>query len=376
MRLLFAGGGTAGHINPALAVANYFCQHAADTQVRFVGTAEGLETGLVPRSGYPLDLIRVHGFDRSLTLQNLKNVCELPGAVIHAGKIIKKFRPDVVVGTGGYVAGPVLYAAARRHIPTLIHESNAFPGITTRILSRYVDTVALGVEDAGKYLSKAKNLVVTGTPLRPSLLAAGEFEARRKLELDDRPFLVIFGGSLGARDFNRTVVDWICQTAPLEKYQILMGTGKLHQYDDVMERFHQNGVDPSAWKQVKICEYIYDMDVVMRAADLVISRAGASTLCELTALGKPAVLVPSPYVTGNHQEHNARAVERGGGAKVILEKDFTPDVLEETVSQLTSDKKILIEMKKASRALGHINATEVLYQEIIKLVRAREASRK
>lgn len=369
MRLLFAGGGTAGHINPALAIANYFCDQDNSTEIRFVGTSEGLETGLVPRSGYPLDLIKIHGFDRSLTLQNFKNICELPGAVHSAGRIIKKFRPDAVIGTGGYVAGPVLYAAAKRHIPTLIHESNAFPGITTKILSRYVDTVALGVEDARQYLGRAKNIVVTGTPLRPSLLTTGEFEARRRLGLDARPFLVIFGGSLGARDFNRTVVDWISRTAQAGRYQIMLGTGKYHQYDDVMARFRENGVTLAQLPNVSVSEYIYDMDVVMSAADLVISRAGASTLCELTALGKPAVLVPSPYVTGNHQEHNARAVERGGGARVILEKDFTPEALNGAVEDLTCDKEVLAAMKKASRRLGHLDATEALYREVKKIMK-------
>ena len=369
MRLLFAGGGTAGHINPAIAIADCFAQSNPNTEIQFVGTAEGLETGLVPKSGYKLNLIKIHGFNRSFTLQNLRNICEIPAAVCAAGRIIKKFKPDAVIGTGGYVSGPVLYAAAKEGIPTLVHESNAFPGITTRILSKYVDTVAIGVEDAKKYLGKAQNLMVTGTPLRPSLLEIGEFEARRKLGLDERPFLVFFGGSLGARDFNKTVTDWICREAQKGFYQIMMGTGKMNQYEDVINRFKENGIDISALSGVKICEYIYDMDEVMSAADLVICRAGASTLCELTALGKPAILVPSPYVTGNHQEHNARAVERGGGAKVILEKEFTADALHNAVNEITGDKTILTAMKHASREIGHIDATETLCTEIKRLIR-------
>ncbi len=364
MRLLFAGGGTAGHINPALAIANYICEREPSCEVCFVGTREGLETELVPRSGYPLELIRVHGFDRSLTLRNIKNLSELPGAIYAAKRIIKRFRPDVVIGTGGYVSGPVLYAAASAHIPTLVHESNAFPGITTRILAGCVDTVALGVEDAKTYLPKAKRVIVTGTPLRSSLLEVNPFVARRKLGLDARPFLLLFGGSLGARDFNRTVADWISQTAAEGKYQILWGTGKRNQYEEVMTRFQENGVDISQYSQIKVCEYIYDMDIAMAAADLVISRAGASTLCELTALGKPAILVPSPYVTGNHQEHNARAVERGGGAVVILEQDFTKEQLDETVTRLTGSKELLSAMQKHSAQLGHIDALEVLYRQI------------
>ncbi len=369
MRLLFAGGGTAGHINPAIAIANYFSAKEPVCDVMFIGTRAGLETGLVPRSGYPIEFIKVHGFERSLTLKNLKNLAELPGAVYAADRIIKKFQPDAVIGTGGYVTGPVLYAAARRKIPTLVHESNAFPGVTTRLLANQVDLVALGVEDAKQYLPKTKRLMVTGTPLRASLLETDRQTARLQLGLDERPFLVIFGGSLGARDFNKTVVDWICRTAEAGGYQVMMGTGKRNHYEEVLARFQKNGVDLERFPHIKICEYIYNMDVVMAAADLVVSRAGASTLCELTALGKPSILVPSPYVTGNHQEHNARAVERGGGAVVILEKDFNPDQLNSAVNDLTEQQEVLLTMAENAKKLGHVDALETLYREIKKMMK-------
>ena len=368
MRLLFAGGGTAGHINPAIALANHICARDKDAEIRFVGTREGLETGLVPEAGYHLEFIKIRGFDRSLTVKNVKNLCMLPVAIHAASKMIKKFQPDAVIGTGGYVCGPVLYAAARMEIPTLVHESNAFPGITTKLLSGWVDTVALGVEDAKAYLPKAKHTLLTGTPIRPALLEGSEFEARRELSLDQRPFLVFFGGSLGARDFNKTVADWICKVAKEGKYQIMMGTGKLHQYEDVMARFQANGANIQDFPEIEVREYIYDMHRVMRAADVVISRAGASTLCELTALGKPAILVPSPYVTDNHQEHNARAIERGGGAKVITEEEFTPEKLDETIQSITSNQGALAAMKQAAASMGHTDAAEQLYQEIKRLV--------
>ena len=369
MRILLTGGGTAGHINPALAIANHICEKEPDSQVLFIGTKSGLETNLVPRAGYDIEYIKIHGFARSLTPRNIKNIAEIPVAVHKAGKIIKKFKPDVVVGTGGYVSGPVLYAAEKQNIPTLVHESNAFPGITTRILSGYVDKVAIGVEDAKKYLKNDQNVILTGTPLRSALLEKDSLSARAELGLDERPFVVAFGGSLGARDFNKTVAEWICRIANEHKYQILMGTGKNNQYEDVLEQFKEYGVDIAANPDIKVCEYIYNMDTVMAAADLIISRAGASTLCELTALGKPAILVPSPYVTGNHQEHNARAVERGGGAVVILEKDFVWEKLNETVSTLTQNKDILLKMQKNSAKMGHIDALDVLYNEIRSLIK-------
>lgn len=367
MKILFSGGGTAGHINPAVAIARAVSEKE-DCEAAFVGTDEGLESELIPRLGYKLYKIKVHGFERSLKPSNIKNLLELPKSINDSKKIIKDFKPDIVVGTGGYVAGPVLYAAAKLKIPTLIHESNAYPGITTKILSRYVDTVALGAENAKEYLGNAKRIVYTGNPVRPSILSVSEFEARRRLGLDNRPFIVIFGGSMGARDFNRNIVDWICKYASDGRYQIMMGTGKFHQYDTVLERFKAGGADISKIDGLTVSEYIYDMDVVMSAADLVISRAGASTLSELTALGKPAVLVPSPYVTANHQEHNARAVESKGGARVILESELSPETLEKTVSELTGDKDKLRKMRAASKACGTTRATEDIYNEMKRLL--------
>lgn len=372
MRFLFAGGGTAGHINPALAIANRLCDMYPNTEIRFVGTKEGLEAGLIPHSGYPLEFIKVHGFERKYSLKTVKTVTEIPFAVAASKRIIKEFRPDAVIGTGGYVCGPVLYAAARLKLPTLVHESNAFPGITTKILSQYIDEVAIGIEAGEKYLPKAKKIVFTGNPVRPSMLTVESFAARRKLGIDEKPFIVIFGGSLGARDFNRAIADWICSAAAGDKYRILMGTGKNNQYDAVMNRFKENGFDIDAHPNVTVSEYIYDMDVAMNAADLVISRAGASTLAELTAIGKPAILVPSPYVTDNHQEHNARAVESGGGAVVIAEAELTAEKIDEAVASIAGDRKRLAAMGEASAKMGVRDSADRICAEIIKLVKNKK----
>ncbi len=366
MKILFAGGGTAGHINPALAIAGGMRERNTDVKVHFVGTKEGLEVSLIPHSGYTLDLIKVHGFERRLSFGTVKNILELPAAVMASEKIIKKFKPDIVVGTGGYVCGPVLYAAAKMGIPTLVHESNAFPGITTKILARYVDVVAVGMEAAKKHLPKTKKTMVAGSPIRPSMLGVDNFLARRKLGLDSRPFIIIFGGSLGARDFNKAMADWIMSVADSHKYQILMATGKNNQLDAVKKRFEENKfILPN---DIKVDEYIYDMDIAMNAADLVISRAGASTLAELTAIGKPAILVPSPYVTDNHQQHNAEAVESGGGAVMIKESDLNTEIIERTVSDIVLNPERQAKMKKASLKMGVPNSIDIICDEIERLV--------
>lgn len=368
MKILFAGGGTAGHINPALAIAKDICEKNKDTEISFVGTAEGLEVSLIPHSGYNLDLIKIHGFDRSSNLAKIKTLLEIPMAVAASKKIIKRFKPDLVIGTGGYVCGPVLYAAAKMKIPTFVHESNAFPGITTKILARYIDKVAIGIEAAKKHLGDCKNVVFTGTPIRPSILTVEQKEAREKLGLSDKPFILIFGGSLGARDFNKAFADWICKVKDENKYQILMGTGKNNQFTAVTERLSAKGYDSEKYKDIKVTEYIYDMDIAMNAADVVISRAGASTLAELTAIGKPAILVPSPYVTDNHQEHNARAIEEGGGAKVLLEKDLSTEVIDKLVGEIAGSPETLLEMKKGSLKMGVSNSADIIYNEIMGLL--------
>lgn len=368
LRILFAGGGTAGHINPALAIANYIKEHDDSFEAHFVGTDEGLEKSLVPHSGYELDLIKVHGFERKLSLGTVRTLLEIPGAVSASRRLIKKFKPDIVVGTGGYVCGPVLYAAAKMGIPTLVHESNALPGITTKILSRCVDVVAVGVEAAEQYLPKSKKIRFVGNPVRPAIISVDSFDARRKLGIDGRPFIVIFGGSLGARDFNAAAADWICSLADSGRYNILMGTGKLNHYDTVINRIKERGIDLGNNSDITVSEYIYDMELAMNAADLVISRAGASTIAELTAIGKPAILVPSPYVTDNHQEHNARAVERGGGACVICESELSVETIDEAVKKIADDPKTAANMRKASAAMGVRNSTERIFEEIKKLI--------
>ncbi len=368
MRILFAGGGTAGHINPAVAVANYIKSKEPDSEFLFIGTESGMESTLIPKQGYNIKFIKIHGFERKLSLKNIKTVTEIFSGIRNAKKIIREFKPDVVMGTGGYVTGPVLFAAAQMKLPTLVHEANAYPGVTIRILSKYADIVALSMAEAKKFVPKAKQIEITGNPVRPSILAGNQFSAKCKLGLDERKVVLIFGGSLGAEKINDVAADWISGILDQEKYQIIMSTGKNNQYQRVIRRFESNDVSLENHPEIKVSEYIYDMDLALNAADLIIARSGGS-VSEMTALGKAAILIPSPYVAGNHQEHNARAVERSGGAVVICESELCVEKLAETVENILGDDKVLEEMSKGSKKIGIPDATDRIYKLLKELTR-------
>ncbi len=359
MRVLFAAGGTAGHINPAIAVANLIKEKEPDSSFLFVGTEEGMEKVLVPKQGFEIRFIKIHGFERSLSLKNVRTVSEIFTGIHEAKKIIKEFAPDVAFGTGGYVTGPVLYAAHRMGIPTLVHESNAYPGVTVKILSRYADIVALGMGEAEKFLPKPRRVEVTGNPIRPSILKCSREEAKRALGLDSKKTVLIFGGSLGANKLNAAAADWISEIADRDDLNIIMSTGRNNQYESVMARFEKNGIKLEKYGRIRVSEYIYDMDLALNAADLIVARSGSS-VSEMTALGKPAILIPSPYVTGNHQEHNARAVESSGGAIVITEGELTAEAIENAARPLLSDDERLLEMSRASRNIGIRDAADKL----------------
>ncbi len=371
MKILFAGGGTAGHVNPALAVANYILEKEPNSKYLFVGTKEGMESTLVPKQGYDIKFIKIHGFKRSLSLDNIKVLAELVTGIAKAKRIIKEFKPDAVIGTGGYVAGPVLLAASMLKIPTLVHESNAFPGVTVRMLARYVDVVALGMRDASKFLKPACRVEITGNPVRPSILATDQKTSKSKLGLDRRRTVLIFGGSLGAEKINEVAVDWISEIAKDRKYQIIMSTGKNNHYDTVMKRFKDNGIVLSDYSEIRVSEYIYDMDLCLNAADLIIARSGGS-VSEMTALGKATILIPSPYVAGNHQEHNARAVERVGAANVICEKDLTVGTLADAAKSILDSDTVLTKMSQASQSIGIKDATDKIYKIVKELIANRK----
>ena len=362
MKVIIAGGGTAGHINPGLAIANHIKLKKPETEIIFVGTKKGLETTLIPREGYMLELINVMGFKRKISVENVKAIKELVQSLNQVKRIIKRFKPDIVIGTGGYVCGPVLYVAARMKIPTLIHEQNVFPGLTNRILSRFVDIVAVNFKESEKYLRHSKELIHTGNPIKTEILDNIKQNSNTKGKAEIKPLVVIFGGSRGAENINKSALELIEKYCKDCNFNILFATGTVH-YERIIKT-----VGTDIPKSVQIVPYIYDMGKVMASADLVVCRAGAITISELTVLGVPSILIPSPYVTANHQEYNARTLEKNGASVVILEKDLNEKLLYEQIGDLLKNKEQLKKMGTNAKNMGIIDAGEKIYSLIERLV--------
>lgn len=373
MKILFTCGGTAGHINPAVALARLFQERKPGTQVLFVGAEGGMETRLVPREGYDLRTVRISSFRRGYNWKaakyNLKTLRNLNVSRRQATEILEEFQPDLVVGTGGYASYPVVREAARRKIPTAIHESNAVPGLTTRTLSRYVDCVMVGFEESRAYYRDPERVVVTGTPVRGDFFQYSRKEAREKLGLtDEKPLLLSYWGSLGASDMNRKMLDFIArECAEHAPFHHIHGAGG--DYESMMKAFAGRGLNLQLYPSVQLREYIYDMPLVMAGADLVLCRAGASTLSELLAITRPAVLVPSPNVTNHHQEKNAGVLAQNGGAVLQPESECSGQSLYELASELLSDQAKRAEMSRALERLSNPGATEQIYETLLGLTR-------
>ena len=370
-RVIFTCGGTAGHINPAIALAQRIAAENPNAEFLFVGAERGLEKDLVPKAGYPFRTVHISSFHRSFKPKEIKHnfisVCNLMRAPGEARAILRQFRPDVVIGTGGYASFPMVKAAATAGIPTAVHESNMVPGLTTQMLEPHADRIMVGFEACRQYYKQPEKVIVTGTPVRSDFFALTKEEAKAKLGVNDgRPLIVSFWGSLGASGMNRQMADFLALEAENESFHHIHAAGK-NGYPVVLELLREKGVDLSRYPSLEVREYIYDMACVCRAADLVICRAGASTISELTALGVPALMVPSPYVTNNHQEKNARVLEEAGGAVVLLEKDSTGQVLFQTACGILHDTAKRAEMEQNMAALGIRDAAERIYQTILEI---------
>ena len=373
MHILFAGGGTGGHINPALAVAGYIKSRRPDTKISFIGNSSGMEAKLVPEAGFDFYGIKVAGFQRKINFTNIKRniyaFYHMFTSSAESSRLLKELKPDIVMGTGGYVSGPVLRKAAKMGIRTAIQEQNAFPGVTTKVLSQMVDRVMLAMPEAEKYLNPKNPVIVTGNPIRDEILMAYKAKSRRALGLDERPMILSFGGSLGAKRLNETIADVMQWHYKDAKYYHFHATGKfgIEWMPDLLE---QKGVILKDNPQIHVQEYINNMDVLMSAADLVICRAGAITLSELQALGKASILIPSPNVAENHQYHNAMALANRGAAAVFEEKDLNSAAIIEKISKILNNKETLKKMEKASFSGAILDSNEKIYNVLMELYRS------
>lgn len=368
-RVIFTCGGTAGHVNPAIALAQLTLEKNPEARILFVGAERGLEKDLVPKAGYEFTTVHISSFHRSFKpaeiRHNLISVGNLIRAPGEARAILRSFRPDAVVGTGGYASYPLVKAAAQMNIPTAIHESNAVPGLTTQMLETYADRIMVGFESCRKHYRRPEKVVVTGTPVRTDFLSITKAEAKKALNVDDgRPLIVSFWGSLGASGMNRQMADFLALEAAKQPFYHIHSAGK-QGCPMMLELLREKGVDLGACPALQLREYIYDMAPVMRAADLVVCRAGASTISELTALGTPALMVPSPYVTNNHQEKNARALEEHGAAVVLTEPECSGQAMFQAACGILHDPNRLQAMEASMAALGARDAAERIYQTVL-----------
>ncbi len=352
MKVIISGGGTGGHIYPALAIADTIKSKNPDAKILFIGTKDGLESEIIPKYGYPIEFITVGYLKRKFSYHNVKSGLKLLKGLVQSKKILRKFSPDVVIGTGGFVSGPIVYTAARANIPTMLHEQNAYPGLTNKILGKKVDVIAISFEDSKKYFTHPKEMVLTGNPIRKAFR-----EPYRAYMKKEKSQILIFGGSGGATKINESVL-WIAENYAHLPYEILAVSGK-HHYDKMSKaNEHQD---------IKVVAYLEDMPDKMKESDLIITSAGAITITEILATGKPAILIPKAYTAENHQEYNARSIEQKGGAIMILEKDLTGRKLHEEIIRLTQDQELLREMGTKNRSLAQDKTEEDLYRLVERL---------
>ncbi len=370
MKIIFATGGTGGHINPALAAAGEIRERYPDAEILFIGTKDKIESQLVPKAGFDFKAISISGFQRKISIKNIfRNIATL-WRLANCGrtvrKILKQFKPDAVVGFGGYVSGPVVRTAAKMGIKTAIHEQNAFPGMTNKMLAKQVDAVMLTVPKAQEYLECKASPVVTGLPVRNEILRADRDFARAELGIDNNPLILSFGGSLGAKTINEAMSRVIPMINADYKCNFIHAYGQYGKW--FPEKLRENGIDADNAKNINVSEYIHNMDKCLAAADIVVCRSGASTLAELQASGKASILIPSPNVSENHQYHNAMTLVNANAARVIQEKDLTDEVLADIIRELLNNDALREDMGRNSKNLCIADAQKQICDVIVSLV--------
>lgn len=375
MKVIIAAAGTGGHINPALAIANKIKQEEKKSEIIFVGTDRGLENDLVPRAGYELKKIDAYGFNRQISIDNVKKMYKTFKSIGQAKKIIEDFKPDIMIGTGGYICLPVGIAASKYNVPIVLHESNAFPGVAIKMLAKKAETILVGFEDAKERIKNAKNVVVVGNPSKVKKLNFTEKQKQEiinKIGLTDlsKPIVLVFGGSQGAQKINESFINIISKKLNRD-YQIIWATGP-NQYDMIKTKLQSLNISINNIPNVKILPYIYNMEEVMNCVDLVVSRSGAMTITEISIVGKPSIFIPFPYATENHQEYNAKVLEKVGAAKIILDAKLDDNILNSTINEIISDKEKMCRMSENAHAVEIKNVEDKIYVELCKILETKK----
>ncbi len=371
MRAIIAAAGTAGHINPGLAIANKIKQEEKDSKIIFIGTTRGLENDLVPRAGYELKTIDAYGLSKKISIENLKKLYKTYKGIGEANKIIKEFNPDIVIGTGGYICGAVVTAAYKNNIPVVLHESNAFPGKAIKMLAKKTDTILVSFNEAKTRIKNAKKVVCTGTPVK---IQKRDYNINEKIKIikdlglnEAKPIILIFGGSQGAQKINEAITGIILDKLN-KKYQIIWATGP-KQYDIIKEELENRRININHIENTKIVPYIYNMEEVMNISDVIVARSGAMTITEISNLGKPSILVPLPNVSGDHQLYNAKVLENVGAAKIILNENLDENNLNSTIEEIILNKQKQKDMEKNALKVASYDVEEKIYKEIKELVK-------
>lgn len=371
MRVIVAAAGTAGHINPGLAIANKIKQEEPNSEIIFIGTTRGLENDLVPRAGYGLKTIEAYGLSKKISIANFKKMWATLMATGKARKIIKEFKPDIIVGAGGYICGPVVWAASKEKIPVILHESNAFPGKAVKMLAPKAETVLISFEEARSRIPNARNIVCTGTPVK---IVKKEYSQEEKKKIltsigvnGNKPIVLVFGGSQGAQKINEAIIG-ILENKMNKDYQIIWATGP-KQFDIIKEELASKHIDINNIENAKILPYIYNMEEIMNVSNIIVARSGAMTITEISNLGKPSILIPLPNVSQDHQLYNAKVLENVGAAKIILNNELNKNNLEDEIEEIIKNPQLMHEMEEKAFSKSVTDVQEKIYKEIKKIVR-------
>ena len=375
MKVVIAAAGTAGHINPGLAIAKKIQKEQKDSKIIFIGTTRGLENDLVPRAGYELKTIDAYGLSKKISIENIKKMLKTLKGFGEAKKILKEIHPDIVIGTGGYICGATISAAHRLKIPTVLHESNAFPGKAVKMLAKKTDTILVSFEDAIERIKHAKKIVYTGTPVK---IQKQNYTLEQKKEIiqksglkNDMPIALIFGGSQGARKINQAILE-IIKSDMNKNYQMIWATGP-KQYDIVKEELENNNINIHHIKNMKIFPYIYNMEEIMNIVDVIVARSGAMTITEIAKVGKPSILVPLPNVSHDHQLYNAKVLQNIEAADIILDNELTGEKLNANIQKIVLNKDKCQKMGEKALTVAIDDVEDKIYAQITETIQNKKS---